>query len=1748
MKRRHNPYNIITQVIQEQVDDLEFELGVQMSSYGPIPKSKKQAAEVIKKIFNSSKQPFYNVGDDILLDVDLKKHKDKIRFYEYFNSFRDEKEGRGFNFEGMLAGLLNGTPIVSKAKEDIIVNGMGYSVKTAEPGSSFDSGTLIYGFRNELKDMVDDGIDITGIDTPYQLLKKSGEEYNQYKIGMLSSMFTTSNGQQLDWIFSEILPDRIEYTVWSSDALIEAIVSDTNMIGVGRSPKTDVRIKSRFVMQNPSIIKFPEFTAQELKKSRYVKDRGLKVDKIAELFGKYKTKVRYDVLEYIRKNPKTFLKRIVNLYGDKLTPILKEKGLIDLNESKLSNIEIQEQLIDILLEHKPKLTEKLNVNINEDYGISDTDPEQGHYGHVFSDNLPIEIDNKLYVLSNKLGGITHRNVSKFVKNVTTEELSVLEGLLKSFPSTMEELLYYSGNFDELKNSKEYNRITNFIVGVGGKKKLNEDSDIFGQGLLEPVEWGEYESEEEWEKAVANVEPLPDEEEFEYEQGETDPEKGFVAPSRDVTDNICKVKGFCKAQGPITFGQLKALVEGATNKRIASDIGRGVFKTLWRITPFFLPQLLLAAAGVTVTRAFNKIISPALKDTKGYKSWWGKAVMKAMDVAEGDYIPDLALGDDPISKIFFISDGLLQMVKDKYKLKFARYVAEVAESKPDNEPVPEWFVDNLLRDYLNQKFLLDPPLPIKGGVGTKTLKESKEVNPALRVGDEVLVVDVDTTLFGGRRTVGRASDEIPKLYKPYTVIATKWRQPENHESEGSRYYELRELGLSDKEVLGRMLAGGGRVRPQTLYKEDSWVFNKGINEQKLDLDDRQPNRKGGGKGKNKTDGDMFEPMNYDHATPQENDNLRKNKEFIPEDDKFESTIEKSILRWLDGEYEVITNKYGSKNLINRRSGERTSPSEVARIINSIWDYDKAFQIVTTLYGNDKIVKEQEDSFRSQHSGMNNNSDLNVDKEAFISYLDKYEYDQLVEDLKPLLLCILKSQTEEFRYERNMCSFEIQSRLGILDAKLVRIGLMDEPEGVYPYIYENWVENIFKEFDEALYLTYSGGIGVDGEVSTIHLEENTITESKYTNPKLELGDVVELLYMDDKWSPVPPLTRGVVMGFEPQPGDFKDKILVKWIIDSEKNEFRNTPLLPGADTWRLVKPLNEDIGVDRFEKMMVRAYFNKEGGFGVPPKQFNIVLSPTGKIVDINLSSLTTSRDVPFSIGDMVTLSDLIRFEKDGGYDLRMKGRIRESGEENTLLKENVLEEQEQLKLFNNELQFFDGLEEESVDYVKGRLTPKILEYIFKKWDESGINYDILKPLDLKGWDEELIKTMLLKTYIQNTNTPIPVEHTFDCEDLSDLFDANHNYHSLVEKYLCADDPYDIDFWYDYEWVEHHLDDVDDGNLNIISKILGTTVEEVGNILTSGGETDEEQEKVDSIKDVISRSYSIEYEDAHKRAIYQDIKDKLAAHFEVAGSMVMDDNGKISWVITDDLRNWISDDDWNKAGFFEYSGEDSDMSIEQAMWEHGLSNPKFLFNDIMSDEFEFHSYGEGKRGEELTIDDKYFNGYWYPSINEQYFNEILQDRLYDLETEYDVISENTIALMGGLLRECGMLDEQFLDRHSLFDLLKRTRGKSNSSRQEIFNFLNKLRNSGIINMFQSVDFLWSGKEWLIKWLDLYHPDKLNEPDENIEYLLNNADNVRDILIMVLIDRAEREDKELNVDNVNRDIRPLAEDMVKIWATQH
>jgi hypothetical protein len=181
----------------------------------------------------------------------------------------------------------------------------------------------------------------------------------------------------------------------------------------------------------------------------------------------------------------------------------------------------------------------------------------------------------------------------------------------------------------------------------------------------------------------------------------------IEPSKTAVRNICDSEKFCSAQGKITFGQLKSLVNTAIKNRVLTHVGEGGFKATIRLLPWFLPQLMLPGVIVSSIRAVGKILNPSLTETENYKTFWGKAILKAFKLAEGE----LGL-NDPFSKIFFISDGLMTMLDDKYKVKFARYIAELVNDKPDNEEVPEYFVENELRKWINDKFLLNPPIPPK----------------------------------------------------------------------------------------------------------------------------------------------------------------------------------------------------------------------------------------------------------------------------------------------------------------------------------------------------------------------------------------------------------------------------------------------------------------------------------------------------------------------------------------------------------------------------------------------------------------------------------------------------------------------------------------------------------------------------------------------------------------------------------------------------------------------------------------------------------------------------------------------------------------------------------------------------------------------------------------------------------------------------------------------------------------------------
>jgi hypothetical protein len=317
-------YNLYLE--QKNMMGVRESLSSVMSTIAPIPKSKLMASRVIPKILNSEgigTYDFSNSGSDVNLDSDIRKTVDRIRFYQYFISLQEEMDGRGFFFEGLMAGLFTGgiaipTSVsnVDNSKADILIQGVPYSVKISIPGERYSLGSLTKGFNIALKNIAEDSsLSIEGIETPYDLMKK-GPEFNFYKNQMMQVSFDNVN-----WIFA-VLPKTgniIKYSVKNNEEVMDLLLKESK---VGKTSSSISLSDNDALSGDKKSITFPIIDIKTIENFKYNKQRGHKADKIGELFGKYAKNVRYDILEYIRKNPDAFLKRVINLYGDRLKDLM----------------------------------------------------------------------------------------------------------------------------------------------------------------------------------------------------------------------------------------------------------------------------------------------------------------------------------------------------------------------------------------------------------------------------------------------------------------------------------------------------------------------------------------------------------------------------------------------------------------------------------------------------------------------------------------------------------------------------------------------------------------------------------------------------------------------------------------------------------------------------------------------------------------------------------------------------------------------------------------------------------------------------------------------------------------------------------------------------------------------------------------------------------------------------------------------------------------------------------------------------------------------------------------------------------------------------------------------------------------------------------------------------------------------------------------------------------------------------------
>jgi hypothetical protein len=90
-----------------------------------------------------------------------------------------------------------------------------------------------------------------------------------------------------------------------------------------------------------------------------------------------------------------------------------------------------------------------------------------------------------------------------------------------------------------------------------------------------------------------------------------------------------------------------------------------------------------------------------------------------------------------------------------------------------------------------------------------------------------------------------------------------------------------------------------------------------------------------------------------------------------------------------------------------------------------------------------------------------------------------------------------------------------------------------------------------------------------------------------------------------------------------------------------------------------------------------------------------------------------------------------------------------------------------------------------------------------------------------------------------------------------------------------------------------------------------------------------------------------------------------------------------------------------------------------------------------------------------------------------------------------------------------------------------------------YLNKVRDTGIVNVYTAAPLLYSGREHI----DRYYGENPSNPEE-FEELLDMADEARDKMAQGVISWMESKGQEIELDKVNRNLTRLAQSILKLW----
>ena len=164
----------------------------------------------------------------------------------------------------------------------------------------------------------------------------------------------------------------------------------------------------------------------------------------------------------------------------------------------------------------------------------------------------------------------------------------------------------------------------------------------------------------------------------------------------------------------TFGMLNAIFEDAKKAKENTDMKKGLIKLVPRLAPLALAPFfpIIAVIGVIfgLSRAFNKVFDPIftmLHPDSRYSDFLKKTIDTYMMLPEGE-----VSFKDRFSRAFVVSDRLIEALKPEVVDEFTTFISEKMSQEDENNVVPDHYIENELKTYLNNNFDVSPKIPLR----------------------------------------------------------------------------------------------------------------------------------------------------------------------------------------------------------------------------------------------------------------------------------------------------------------------------------------------------------------------------------------------------------------------------------------------------------------------------------------------------------------------------------------------------------------------------------------------------------------------------------------------------------------------------------------------------------------------------------------------------------------------------------------------------------------------------------------------------------------------------------------------------------------------------------------------------------------------------------------------------------------------------------------------------------------------------